>query len=221
MDDPGMDPLYEYCTTHRLPVCLHVNPGAKTPGFADEFVTLLERHQHLLVNAPHWILSTRKPSRLAELLDVFPNLVTDISFGVDEFLIAGLRRISRNSLNIRRLIELHPTRLLFGTDFVLTSARHKKPEWIRMRIESYLSMLANEHYETPLLPGELLNGLALPAKIVEQIGSTNYLQFRATDRELIAPTRPVDWTRMGLPPARRLPGERLQYQSIRHPAWTE
>jgi predicted TIM-barrel fold metal-dependent hydrolase len=108
IDDPSMDAVYEYCAAHRLPICLHINPGAKTPGFADEFVTLLERHPKLLVNAPHWILSSSKPDRLDELLDVFPNLVTDISFGVDEFLIEGLRRISRNTLRIRHVMEQHP-----------------------------------------------------------------------------------------------------------------
>ena len=37
-----MDAVYEYCTTHRLPVCFHVNPGPKTPGFADEFIATLK-----------------------------------------------------------------------------------------------------------------------------------------------------------------------------------
>jgi hypothetical protein len=213
MDHPSMDAVYEYCATHRLPVCLHINPGPNTPGFADEFVTALERHPNLLVNAPHWILSTVRPSRLAELLDVFPNLVTDVSFGVDEFLIAGLRRISRNPLGIRRVVEQHSDRFLFGTDFVVTSARHKTSEWIRIRVETYLSMLTSKQYETPLVPSEVLNGLDLPASILERIGSKNYLEFRAPDRQLITPTRSVDWSRIGVPRLDRAPGERLRYQA--------
>jgi len=213
MDHPSMDEVYEYCSAHRLPVCLHVNPGSKTPGFADEFVATLERHPRLAVNAPHWILSTVKPCRLAELLDVFPNVVTDISFGVDEFLIAGLRRISRNPSAIKQVVERYPDRFLFGTDFVVTAAPHKTPEWIRMRVRTYLSMLTSKQYETPLLPSEVLNGLDLPASIFEQIGSTNYLRFRAPDRQLTGPTRSVEWPRMGVPRLSRRPGERLPHQT--------
>ena len=210
MDDPGMDAVYEYCVAHRLPVCLHVNPGPTTPGFADEFVTVLERHPHLLVNAPHWVLSSGSPNRLAELLDVFPNLVTDISFGVDQFLIQGLRRVSRNPMRIRRVIEQYPDRFLFGTDFVVTRALHKTAEWIRVRVEAYLSMLTCKQYETPLLPFEVLNGLALPVTMFEQIASNNYLRFRALDRPLAAPTRLVDWSQMGVRHLSRGPGERLR-----------
>jgi Amidohydrolase len=212
MDHPSMDAVYEYCAAQRLPVCLHINPGPKTPGFADEFVSTLERHPQLLVNAPHWILSTVRPGRLAEFLDVFPNLVTDVSFGVDEFLIAGLRRISRNPLRVRQVVEQRPDRFLFGTDFVVTSARHKTSEWIRIRVETYLSMLSSEQYETPLIPSEVLNGLNLPADVLDRIGSKNYVAFRAPDRPLAAPTRSVVWSRMGVPRFGRSPGERLRYE---------
>jgi predicted TIM-barrel fold metal-dependent hydrolase len=218
MDDPRMDAIYEYCAMHRLPVCLHVNPGPKAPGFADEFVALLERHPRLLVNAPHWILSTGIPKRIMELLDVFPNLVTDVSFGVDEFLIAGLRRISQNPLRMRHVIEKHPDRFLFGTDFVVTCARHKTPEWMRTRVEAYLAMLTASQYETSLLPSEVLNGLALPVSILQRIACKNYAEFRSPARQLVAPRRPVDWSRMGVPRLRRSPGERLQHQIAPEPA---
>jgi predicted TIM-barrel fold metal-dependent hydrolase len=211
LDAPQMEEVYDYCVRHRLPICLHVNPGPKTPGFADEFVSLLEQHPGLLVNAPHWILSSGKTSRLAELLDVFPNLVTDVSLGVDTTLTEGLRRISKNFARIRRVVQQHPSRFLFGTDFVVTSAHHKTPEWMAVRIEAYRSMLTCAQYETQLLPSEVLNGLALPGDVVAQIGSRNYAHFRAPERQPAAPARPVDWSRMGLPRPRRLPGERLPF----------
>ncbi len=210
MDHPSMDAVYEYCGAHRLPICLHVNPGPKTPGFANEFVATLERHPQLLVNAPHWILSTARPSRLAELLDVFPNLVTDVSFGVDAFLIAGLRRISQNPLAIRQVVVEHSDRFLFGTDLVVTRTRHKTAEWIRVRVEAYLSMLSSKQYETPLLPSAVLNGLDLPATVLEQIGCRNYAELRAPNRRSMPPDRSVDWTRMGVPLLDRSPGERLR-----------
>jgi len=209
LDDPQMEEVYEYCAQHRLPICLHVNPGPKTPGFADELVSLLEKQPKLLVNAPHWILSSGRTSRLAELLDVFPNLVTDVSLGVDRILAEGLRRISGNSRRIRQVVLRHPDRFLFGTDLVVTSARHKTPEWMAVRIAAYRSMLTCERYETRLLPSEVLNGLALPAEVVAQIGSENYARFRAPDRRPAAQARSVDWSRMGSPRPQRRPGERL------------
>jgi predicted TIM-barrel fold metal-dependent hydrolase len=209
LDDPRMEEVYEYCVEHRLPVCLHVNPGPKTPGFADEFVSLLERHPGLLVNAPHWILSSGRTSRLGELLDVFPNLVTDVSLGVDRILAEGLRRISGNSARIRQVVLRHPDRFLFGTDLVVTSARHKTPEWMAVRIAAYRSLLTCEQYETRLLPSEILNGLALPADVVARISFQNYARFRAPDRLPAVPTRSVDWSRMGRPRPQRQPGERL------------
>jgi predicted TIM-barrel fold metal-dependent hydrolase len=209
LDDPQLEEVYGYCAEHRLPVCLHVNPGPKTPGFADEFVSLLERHPGLLVNAPHWILSSGRTSRLAELLDVFPNLVTDVSLGVDRILAEGLRRISGNSERIRQVVLQYPDRFLFGTDIVVTSAPHKTPEWMAVRIAAYRSMLTCEQYETRLLPSEVLNGLALPVDVVARIDSVNYARLRAPDRVPATPTRSVDWSRMGRPRARRQPGKRL------------
>jgi predicted TIM-barrel fold metal-dependent hydrolase len=208
LDTPQMEEVYDYCVTHRLPICLHINPGPEKPGFADEFVSLLEQHPGLLVNAPHWILSSGKTSRLAELLDVFPNVVTDISLGVDTILTEGLRRISKNFTRIRRVVLQYPSRFLFGTDFVVTSAHHKTPEWMALRVDTYRSMLSCEQYETQLLPSEVLNGLALPGEVVAQICSQNYAHFRKPERHA-ASKRPVDWSRMGVPRPRRLPGERL------------
>jgi predicted TIM-barrel fold metal-dependent hydrolase len=211
MDDPRMDAVYDYCAASRLPICLHVNPTRRTPGFADEFVSLLTRHPDLLVNAPHWILSTRRPERLAEFLDVFPNLLTDISFGTDEYLIGGLQRISNRVPDIRRVIHRHPDRFMFGTDFVITRAEHKTEEWMRLRLYAYISMLEQVRYETPLLPGRVLNGLALPKNLVESIAQRNYRRFRSRNRPLAPPTRPIDWQRLGISRPRRAAGQRLPF----------
>jgi hypothetical protein len=215
IDDPSMDRIYSYCAANRLPICLHVNPGPATPGFADEFVSTLERHPQLLVNAPHWILSSIKTERLEEFLDVFPNLVTDISFGTDPLLLAGLRRISRDPGRARRVIGLHSTRFLFGTDFVVTGARRKTINWFRTRVEAYIAMLTCDEYETPLCPSEVLRGLGLPKTILEQIYCANYQAFRHPERERPSPTRGVVWSRFGVPRTTRTPGRRLMPMSGR------
>jgi hypothetical protein len=215
IDDSRMDSVYKYCEANCLPVCLHLNP--EKPGFADEFVTLLHRHPRLLVNAPHWILSSRNADRLTELLDVFPNLVTDISFGADEFLIAGLRRISSRVSRMRQVIELHHERFIFGTDFVITRCKHKTIDWMNVRVQAYRSMLSCAQYHTELVPGELLNGLALPAGLVRKIEADNYRQFRAPGRPLAEPSRSLDESRLGVPGVHRSPGERLRPNSVSTP----
>jgi predicted TIM-barrel fold metal-dependent hydrolase len=110
MDDLRMAPVYQYCSENLLPICFHVNPGPKTPGFAQEFVKVLQSFPNLLVIAPHWALSSIRLSRLRELLAKFPNLMTDISFGHDTYLISGLRRISAAPHRYRELIESFPER---------------------------------------------------------------------------------------------------------------
>jgi predicted TIM-barrel fold metal-dependent hydrolase len=210
IDHPCMDEIYEYCAKHHLPICLHVNPGPGVPGFAAEFVTFLAKRPKLLVNAPHWILSAGSPRRLCELLDVFPNLVTDISLGVDEFLIKGLRCISSNATHLRLVIDRHPERFMFGTDFVVTRARHKTTDWMEVRVQAYLSMLSFDEYRTPLIPGEVLTGLALPAATLKQVLGDNFRRFRASGPPSVFPTRPIEWGELGVPRVFRAPGERLQ-----------
>jgi predicted TIM-barrel fold metal-dependent hydrolase len=209
MDDPRMDEIYEYCAVHYLPVCLHINPGPSTLGFADEFVAVLKRHPQLSVNAPHWILSSGKSSRLSELLDVFSNLYTDVSFGVDQFLKAGLRRISRNTSSIRKIIDKHRDRFMFGTDFVVTRCSYKSAEWMQVRVQAYLSMLSLYQYETDLLPGEILNGLNLPSEVLAGIESENFFRLRSPKQSCVC-SRSVDWSRFGYPRHSRRPGERVR-----------
>lgn len=209
MDDPRMDDVYSYCAINRLPICLHVNPGPTTCGFADEFIAVLMRYPNLSVNAPHWILSSGKSSRLSELLDVFPNLYTDVSFGVDDFLKEGLRRISRNLSNIRRVVDKHPDRFMFGTDFVITRSTFKTAEWMKTRILAYLSMLSCSQYETELLPGELLNGLNLSKEVLSGVYANNFIRLRIP-KQTSDSVRLVDWSKFGYPRPARSPGQRLR-----------
>lgn len=72
-------------------------------------------------------------------------------------------------------------------------------------------MLTRAQYEKRLLPSEVLNGLALPGDVVAQIGSQNYAQFRAPERQPAASTRAVDWSHMGFAAPRSPAWERLLF----------
>jgi predicted TIM-barrel fold metal-dependent hydrolase len=199
LDDERMFPVYEYCRDNAVPICFHVNPGPRTPGFLQEFLAVLCTYPDLLVIAPHWALSSIRMSRLRELLRLFPNLMTDISFGHDDYLVAGLVRISRSPDKFRRLLADFPDRVLFGTDLVITSAAKKTERWIENRFRAYLSVLRRDSYRTELVPGTELRGLALDRAALQAICDENYRAFRRRrPNGTPAPSR-VDWAAMGVP----------------------
>lgn len=198
MDHPELLPLYAWCEAEGLPIMFHVNPGPTAPGFAEEFITVLTLFPDLKVIAPHFILSSIKSSRLRMLLDSFPNLYSDMSFGHDDFLRAGLTRINRRPEKFRQLVFDYPDRFMFGTDVVVTAARQKEPAWIAARVRAYLDMLRAETYQTPVVPGQTLRGLALPQHYIDGILWRNF--------ELFMMRRPrgtvvdaVEWAPMGIP----------------------
>lgn len=207
LDDPRMFPLYEYWAENHIPLCFHVNMDR--PGFADEFVAVLTRYPDLKVNVPHWMLSTMKESRLYELLTVFPNLYTDISFGHDEFFISGLQRISVNPERFRRLIAAFPDRFMFGTDFVYTDFDRRRPDWAGTRIQTYYDMLSKAVYTTPLIAGTRLRGLELPEELLENVLYRNYERFKEKKPVGAQLERSVDWSRMRVWRQEREPGEAL------------
>ena len=209
MDDPALAPLYAYCRDNFIPVSMHVNPGPQTPGFADEFVSFLTQYPDLKVIAPHFILSSIKETRMEELLDTFPNLYTDISFGHDEFLRPGLRRIARDPEKYRALIAKYPNRFLFSADLTITNAEGRDKQWIQDRLSAYIDMLSKKTYTTSLLPDEPLNGLELSGEALNAVLFNNYTVLMATRPSKTQITRTINWDRMGVAHTTRKPGEMI------------
>ena len=204
MDDPDMYPLYAWCQENFIPLCFHVNPFK--PGFADEFIQVLQSFPDLKVNAPHFILSSIRDSRLREFLDTFPNLYTDISFGHDDFLIAGLQRISRDTAKFRDIFHNYPNRFMYGTDLVMTEASFKDADWFTVRAQAYYDMLTKETYTTPLIPDTTLNGLQLTSPLLDKILYQNYHDFVALEPQGTVIEREIEWRRLGVPRIEREPG---------------
>ena len=208
MDDPGMLPVYAYCAENFIPVCLHVNPSPNTtPGFAEEFVAVLEQFPDLKLVCPHFMLSSIADNRLRELLDTFPNLYTDVSFGNDKFLVDGLKRISKSPKKFREIFAKYPSRFMFAADLVVTDEAMKTREWMRGRFQAYIDMLTKDTYTTPVIPGEQLNGCHLPAQIAERLFFQNYLDLTASKPKGTVLKKKVDWSRMNIRPVERMPGE--------------
>ncbi len=211
MDDPGMLPLYAYCEKNFIPVCIHVNPfddGSPKgkPGFAEEFYAVLKQFPDLKVDAPHFMLSSVKDVRLQEFLDTFPNLYTDVSFG-DSFMKERLRYISKHPKKFKKLFAKYPDRFMFGSDLVLTPGPRKTRKWIHDQMSAYLDMLTKETYTTDAIPGEVLNGLALPDEIVENILYKNFERLKNDRPQGTKVTRRFQWTRTGVKRSGREPGQ--------------
>ena len=216
VDDPRMFPLYEYCQENFIPVDLHVNPGPTRPGFMQEFVAMLYQFPDLKVVCPHFMLSTIQymksktgSSRLEQFLDTFPNLYTDTSFGHDDFLVPGLKRLSKERDRFRALFKKYPTRIFYSTDLVVTQIDFKSQQWIYDRFKAYLDMLAKDTYTTPIMPDETLRGLALPPNLLERALYKNYEDFLASRPRNTEITRRFDFSQTGVKLVDRKPGQAL------------
>jgi predicted TIM-barrel fold metal-dependent hydrolase len=205
MDDPDMFPFYEYCEQNYIPLCFHMQPFK--PGFAQEFIAVATAFPDLKMNVPHFILSSIRQSRLREFLDTFPNVYSDISFGHDDFLIPGLRRISNNKQRFRKLFMDYPDRFMFATDLVVTEHHSKTAEWFGERAQAYYNMLTKSEYTVPFIPGETLKGLELTGPVLDNILYANYERFETMRPQGTKITREIDWSQMGIPKLEREPGQ--------------
>ena len=211
LDDPRMLPVYAWCEENYFPIMFHVQPSPITgPGIADEFVSVLTQFPDMKVIAPHYILSSVLDSRLLEFLATFPNLYSDISYGHDSFIKAGIERISKDPEKFRDIFEQYPDRFVWGTDLVITNYAGKSVDWMGVRFQTYFDMLTKPTYVTPIVPGEVLNGLALPGEMIENLLYKNYEQFMALEPEGTQITREINWSKMGRnAKVDRAPGETL------------
>lgn len=197
MDDPRMFPVYEYCQENFIPVCIHVQPSPlKAPGFAQEFVEVLKKFPDLKIDCPHFMLSSNLDLRLRELLDTFPNLYSDVGVG-DSFVKDRLVAISNRPAKYRDIFHAYPDRFMFSADLVLTNHEFKNVQWIVDQHQAYLDMLTKKTYTTRFVPGQKLNGLALPGELVERILCQNYEEFVAKRPRGTVITREISWSKMG------------------------
>lgn len=204
LDDPSMLPFYAWCEDNFIPIVLHVNPFKEKKGFAEEFVAVLTQFPDMKVVAPHFILSTVKSNRLEELLDTFPNLHSDISFG-DYFVKERFLYISKVPHKFRRILRKYPDRFFFATDLVMIKGR--KDDWAPTQFQAYIDMLTRKTYTTPAIPGQILKGLELEDDLLSRILFRNYHAFRKYRPVNSKPNGEIDWSRMNVDPVPREPGQ--------------
>ena len=147
LDSPRMNPIYAYAEKNRLPVLYHVN----ITKYGDELERVLQSYPDLVVNVPHYMVSSIGLDKVKALLDKYPNLYTDISFGSPEYMAAGFRRLSNNTTKYESFMKEYSDRILFGTDMVLTSAQDKDFDFIQKTLACYRDLLEEKSFRCDLV----------------------------------------------------------------------
>ena len=173
LDSEAYLKVYEFCRKNSLPIIFHVNLGL----FHAEFDNVLHNYPDLKIICPHFCLSSGNLPRLQKLLDTYPNLFTDISFGYLRFLHAGFKRISKNSEQFRQFFDRYRERIFFGTDMVVTSAEFKDAWWMNQVADSYRQILEKPEVRLFFAPHEPLRGLSLDRDILDRIYYENAKEF--------------------------------------------
>ena len=173
LDDPSMMPVFEFCERNRIPILFHVNAG----NYQEEFERVLNKFPRLKIICPHFCLSSIASGRFEYLMDRYPHLYTDASFGYIDYLKEGLLRISKNPEKFRRLFIKYQDRIFFGTDMVVTSAQYKTVDWLAQVTRAYRDVLEKREYTFFAIPGVTLRGLALDREILEKVYHKNFERF--------------------------------------------
>ncbi len=135
-DAPCWEPLWDYLEETQFPVLWHLNdpescwgPEEKAPRhirlgkelYDDTFVnneeqyrqmeTILQRHPKIKFIFAHLYFMSAQLPRLAELLDTYPNVMVDITPGLEIYV-----NLSKNPEEARNFFEKYQDRILYGTD---------------------------------------------------------------------------------------------------------
>jgi len=183
VDDPVMMEVYEYCEKEGIPILHHINTGR----FLKEMEHICQEYPDLVQIIPHFMLSSGNLSRLTRLMDTYPKLYTDISFGHPDFLVAGFMRISNNHIAFREFMDKYQDRITYGTDLVVTTYKAKTRAYIDDVHLAYMDLLEKDKFTLSdsiynmmtsdarknVYTDRVYNGLNLDDKILKKIYHDN------------------------------------------------
>lgn len=189
MNEKSMFPVYEYCEKEHVPIIWHVHLGQEYLQI--QFEEILEAFPNLIINVPHFMLSsidlykTEGQGRLRYYLETYENLYTDISFGY--WARDGLWRMSNHTEEFREFMIEFQDRFTYGTDMVCTKEPRKTVEWVANLTLGYRYILEKKYFNltvTPDIEGDFNgnepgthNGLELPQDVLDKIYYDNMVKF--------------------------------------------
>lgn len=142
LDAPRMMPIYSYAEENRIPVLYHIN----ITNFGDELERVLKKYPNLVISVPHFMVSSADLVKVSRLMDKYPKMYTDISFGSPEYMAAGFRRISNEPGKFVKFINKYQDRVLFGTDMVLTDNAAKNQSYMEEVLTCYKDLLEKRRF---------------------------------------------------------------------------
>jgi len=142
LDTPRMKPIYAFAENNKIPVLYHIN----IINYGQELEKILKAYPNLVMSVPHYMVSSVELEKVAQLLDKYPNLYTDISFGSPEFMAAGFRRISQDPGKFAKFFNDYQDRILFGTDMVLTDNASKDQAYMEEVLTCYKNLLEERRF---------------------------------------------------------------------------
>jgi len=135
-DAPCWEPLWDYLEKTQFPVLWHLNdpescwgPEEEAPRhirvgkelYDDTYVNneeqyrqmeaILQRHPNIKFIFAHLYFMSAQLPRLAELLETYPNVMVDITPGLEIYV-----NLSQNTEEAREFFETYQDRILYGTD---------------------------------------------------------------------------------------------------------
>jgi predicted TIM-barrel fold metal-dependent hydrolase len=185
LDRIDMDGVYDYCQRNHIPIIWHIK--LKWDYLFNETKNVLHKFPDLIVNIPHFGVLGTDLSRLGELMDKYPGVYTDISFG--GFAYWSMQLASNYIDEYRNFVNKYHTRVMFGTDMVVTNNVRKTVSWIANLTMGYRHMLEKDkfHINVSNITGEgfdfdmELNGFGLSQSILDEIYFDNALRFLKGD----------------------------------------
>lgn len=138
LDNPSMMQVYKYIEENSLILLAHVNAN----NYLNEFENVLQKFPKMKVICPHFCLFSKKLGELEKLMDKYPNLYTDTSFGHIDFTVSGMKRMSQRKTEFINFIKKYPDRVFFGTDQVVTNMKTKSHmDFLEETYKAYLNIL--------------------------------------------------------------------------------
>ena len=174
----------------QLPFVFHIN----LIKYFEEFVRVMEQHPYLRVNVPHFGLHKNNGQRLARfawLLERYPNIYTDISFGWWEFHIEGFEALAKWRTRSHKYFTQYADRITYGSDMVIE--RTKNQNYIDTTLRSYRQLLETEKFRFFLEPDFLMHGLNLSDQTLRQIYEKTPSKFLLLDKDGKLPDRSQGW----------------------------
>ena len=190
LGDSRMKPIYQWAQETQLPLQFHIN----FTKYLKEFEQMMEEFPYLRVCVPHFGLyknNRRRLRKLGELLDRYPNMYSDISFGWYEFQIQGFQKFDKYPRRYRSFMKKYAHRFMYSADMVVEPT--KDEAYIMDTLRSYMQMLEMKRYRFFLKPERPFRGLKLPEETLRTIYWETPKRFHLLDDAGRAPDRSRGW----------------------------